>query len=78
MNNGAARIESDGALELSFGAGVVPVKVHFDDRQGTVRFAERVIEFQRIAGCFSRLRHPFTGEREKGHFGISVGQAGVG
>src|SRR5207237_5356495 len=50
MNMSAARIESNRAFELMLGAGVVPVVIHFDDRKRIVSVAERVIEFQCLAG----------------------------
>src|SRR5688572_19923399 len=77
MNKRTAGVEINSAFELLLCARVVPVVVHFEDRQGIMSFAESIIEFQCLPGSFFRLRHPVTGEREKGHFGVSVGQSGV-
>src|SRR5687767_13288186 len=77
MNKRTAGVEINGAFELLLCAGEVPVVIHFEDRQGIVSFAESIIELQCLPGSFFRLRHPFTGEREKGHFGVSVGQSSV-
>ena len=74
------RVQVDGAPEMAFGFGKIPVVIEIDRGHGIVRFPEPVVElecFQR-GGSAGRVRFPHRQEAIATQQHVRIGQTAVG